>query len=939
VDPRDSKVVYVAAEGPLWGSGGDRGLYKTADGGKTWKAVLTISENTGVVDVALDPSNPDIVYASAYQRRRHVFTLIDGGPESAIYKSTDAGATWNKLKSGLPTVDMGRIGLAVSPADPNVVYATVEAADGKGGIFRSSDKGATWERRNEFDSGAMYYARVVPDPKNVDRIFVMSVQLRESLDGGKTLRTVNEVNHHGDNHALWIDPENTQHWLLGSDGGMYSTFDDAKSWQFKANLPTVQFYDVAVDNATPFYNVCGGTQDNFSWCGPARTRNVNGILNSDWFVTTGGDGFRSQVDPVDPNTIYAESQYGVLVRHDKPTGQELVLQPLEGKGEPALRWNWDSPIIISPHSHTRLYFAANKLFRSDDRGDTWKAISGDLTRQMDRNNLPVMGKVWGPDAVAKNQSTSFYGNIVALAESPKKEGLIYVGTDDGLIQVTSDGGANWTKYEKFSGVPEMTYVSRLTASSHDAGTVFAAFDNHKNEDFKPYLLKSVDAGKTWTSIAGDLPESGPVLAFAEDTVNANLLFAGTETGVFFTIDGGAHWVRLKGGLPTISVRDMVIQGREGDLVIATFGRGFYVLDDITPLRQMKAESTEQASAMFPVKDALMYVERHPLGGPKKGFQGDGFYAADNPPYGALFTAYLKEQFKTKKEKRQDAEKDAAKKNQASPYPTNDELRAEAEEAKPEVYFVVYDESGAAIRRVEGSSEAGFQRAAWDLRYSAPQVKKPSGDDGENFPDAADMGPLVLAGSYSVRMFSKVGGAVTELAGPQLFKVTTEGASGMSAADRAAQEEFMRKVTRLYRAVSGALHTAEDVQSRLKAIQEALREAPAAEKQLGAVADSLVQRDREILRALRGDIEIAKRSEPVPSSINDRVNSVMEGERFSLAKPTQSHVDSYNIAATEFADQLGRLRTLVEVDLNKLEKDMEAAGAPWTPGRVPEWSDK
>jgi len=939
VDPRDSKVVYLAAEGPLWGPGGDRGLYKTVDGGKTWKAVLTISENTGVVDVALDPSNPDIVYASAYQRRRHVFTLIDGGPGSAIYKSTDAGATWNKLKSGLPTVDMGRIGLAVSPADPNVVYATVEAADGKGGIFRSNDKGATWERRNEFDSGAMYYARVVPDPKNVDRIFVMSVQLRESLDGGKTLRKVNEVNHHGDNHALWIDPENTQHWLLGSDGGMYSTFDDAKSWQFKANLPTVQFYDVAVDNAIPFYNVCGGTQDNFSWCGPARTRNVNGILNSDWFVTTGGDGFRSQVDPVDPNTIYAESQYGVLVRHDKPTGQELVLQPLEGKGEPALRWNWDSPIIISPHSHTRLYFAANKLLRSDDRGDTWKAISGDLTRQMDRNRLPVMGKVWGPDAVAKNQSTSFYGNIVALAESPKKEGLIYVGTDDGLIQVTSDGGANWTKYEKFSGVPEMTYVSRLTASSHDAGTIFAAFDNHKNEDFKPYLLKSVDAGKTWASIAGDLPESGPVLAFAEDTVNANLLFAGTETGVFFTIDGGAHWVRLKGGLPTISVRDMVIQAREGDLVIATFGRGFYVLDDITPLRQMKAESTEQASAMFPVKDALMYVERHPLGGPKKGFQGDAFYAADNPPYGAVFTAYLKEKFKTKKEKRQDAEKDAAKKNQAAPYPTNDELRAEAEEAKPEVYFVVYDESGAAIRRVEGSSEAGFQRVAWDLRYSAPQVKKPSDDDGENFPDAADMGPLVLAGSYSVRMFSKVGGAVTELAGPQSFKVTTEGASGMSAADRAAQEEFMQKVTRLYRAVSGALHTAEDVQSRLKAIQEALREAPAAEKKLGGVADSLAQRDREILRALRGDIEIAKRSEPVPSSINDRVNSVMEGERFSLAKPTQSHVDSYNIAATEFADQLGRLRTLVEVDLNQLEKDMEAAGAPWTPGRVPEWSDK
>jgi photosystem II stability/assembly factor-like uncharacterized protein len=939
VDPRDSKVVYVAAEGPLWGPGGDRGLYKSIDGGKTWKAVLTISENTGVVDVQLDPSNPDVVYAAAYQRRRHVFTLIDGGPESAIYKSTDAGTTWNKLKSGLPSVDMGRIGLAVSPADSNVVYASIEAADGKGGIFRSQDKGATWEKRNEFDVGAMYYARVVADPKNVDRIFVMNVTLRESLDGGKTLHTINESNHHGDNHAIWIDPDDTRHWLLGSDGGMYETWDNAKSWQFKANLPTVQFYDVAVDNASPFYNVCGGTQDYFSWCGPARTRNLNGIVNSDWFVTTGGDGFHSQVDPADANTIYSESQYGVLVRYEKPTGEELVLQPLEGKGEAPLRWNWDSPLIVSPHSHTRLYFAANKVFRSDDRGDTWKAISGDLTRQIDRNKLPVMGKVWGPDAVAKNQSTSFYGNIVALSESPKKEGLIYVGTDDGLIQVTSDGGGSWTKYETFTGVPEKTYVSRLAASNFDATTVYASFENHKNEDFKPYLLKSTDAGKTWTSIAGDLPESGPLLAFAEDTVNSNLLFAGTETGAFFTIDGGKHWVQLKGGLPTIAVRDMVIQARESDLVIATFGRGFYVLDDITPLRQMKAESTEQAAAMGPVKDALLYVERHPLGGPKKGFQGDAFYAAENPPYGAVFTSYLKEKIKTKKEKRQDAEKEAGKKNQTLPYPTHDELRAEAQEGKPELYFVVYDEGGTPIRRVEGSVDSGFQRGAWNLRYPASRVHEHSGDEADDdFPDSADLGPLVLAGSYSVRMFSKVAGVVTEVAGPQNFKVTTEGSSAMNASDRTAQEEFLRKVGRLYRAVYGAQQTGENVQSRLKTIRESLRETPAVEKQLEAVADGIEQRNREILRALRGDVEIARRSEAVPSSINDRVNSIMDGERFSLAKPTQSHIDSYNIAAGEFAEQLGKLRTLAD-DLGKLEKDMEVAGAPWTPGRVPEWSEK
>ncbi len=941
VDPRDSKVVYVAAAGPLWGPGGDRGLYKTTDAGKTWKAVLTISENTGVNDVVMDPSNPDILYASAYQRRRHVYTLIDGGPESAIYKSTDAGATWNKVTAGLPSVDMGRIGLAVSPADPNVVYAAVEAADGKGGIFRSSDKGANWERRNEFDSGAMYYARIVPDPKNVDRIFIMNVELRESSDGGKTLHKVNEVNHHGDNHAMWIDPDDTKHWLLGSDGGMYETWDDAKSWQFKANLPTMQFYDLALDNALPFYNVCGGTQDYFSWCGPTRTRNVNGIVNSDWFVTTGGDGFRSAVDPTDPNTIYSESQYGVLIRYDKPTGQELLLQPKEGKGEPPLRWNWDSPVLISPHSHTRLYFAANRLFRSDDRGDTWKAISGDLSRQIDRNKLPVMGKMWGPDAVAKSASTSFYGNIVALSESPKKEGLIYVGTDDGLIQVTNDGGGSWTKYEKFFGVPDMTYVSRLAASSHDVNTVYAAFENHKNEDFKPYLLKSTDAGKTWTSIAGDLPENGPVLAFVEDPVSNNLLFAGTEFGAYFTTDGGAHWVQLKGGLPTVAVRDMAIHPREGDLVIATFGRGFYVLDNIALLRQMKPETVEQAAAMYPVKEALMYIERHPLGGPHKGFQGDAFFAADNPPYGAVFTAYLKEKIKTKKEKRQQAEKDAGKKNETVSYPSKDELRAEAEEAKPEVYFMIYDDTGAAIRRVEGSTDAGFQRTAWDLRYPAAKVvERHEDEEGDgDFRDATDQGPLVVAGTYSVRMFQNVDGVPTELSGPQSFKVTTEQSASMSPADRTAQEEFLRKVSRLYRAVYGARHTADDVQSRLKQIREALRETPAVDKQLSATADSIQQRNREILRALHGDSEIAKRNEPIPSSIEDRVNTIIEGERFSMQRPTQSDMDSYGIAAGEFADQLSKLRALVDVDLTKLEKDMEAAGAPWTPGRVPEWSEK
>jgi hypothetical protein len=527
---------------------------------------------------------------------------------------------------------------------------------------------------------------------------------------------------------------------------------------------------------------------------------------------------------------------------------------------------------------------------------------------------------------------------VALAESPKKEGLIFVGTDDGLIQITGDGGQSWTKYEKFPGVPDTTYVSRLAASQHDVSTVYAGFDNHKNEDFKPYLLKSIDAGKTWRSITGDLPENGPVLAFVEDTVNPKLLFAGTEFGAFFTIDGGQHWVRLKGGLPTIAVRDMVLQTREGDLVIATFGRGFYVLDDISPLRQIKPEMVEQAAALFPLKDSLLYVERHPLGGPKKGFQGDAFYTGDNPPYGAVFTAYLKEKLKTRKEKRQDAEKEAAKKNQTLPYPANDELRAEAEEAKPELYFMIYDDSGAAIRRVNGSTDEGFQRVAWDLRYPAPSVHE-NPEEGEDFPRAGSLGPLVLPGNYSVRLFQKVNGTVTELGGARSFKVVAEGSSSLSAEDREAQEEFQRKVARLYRAVSGAIHAAEDLEARLKAIRTALHEAPVIEKELGVTADTLEQRNREILRVLRGDQELVKRNEPVPSSINDRVNSIMEGERFALTKPTQTHLDAYNIAAGEFTEALAKLHTLVAVDVAKLDKDMEAAGAPWTPGRVPEWSEK
>ena len=939
IDPRNSDSVYVAAQGPLWGPGGDRGLFKTTDGGKTWKNILSISENTGVTDVVIDPNTPDTVYAASYQRRRHVWTLINGGPESAIHKSTDAGATWNKLRTGLPNVEMGRIGLAISPVDTNIVYATVEAADGRGGIFRSSDRGGSWERRNPFDAGAMYYGQITADPKEVDRIYVMNVFLMVSDDGGRTLRRLGEKSKHVDNHVIWIDPDNTRHYLVGCDGGVYESYDRGSNWQFKSNMPIGQFYDVTVDNSMPFYNVYGGMQDNYSVGGPARTRSASGIVNSDWFVTHGGDGFRTQVDPEDPNTLYAELQYGSIVRVDKRTGERMGIQPGEARGEPGLRFNWDSPFIISPHSHTRLYFAANRLYRSDDRGDTWKLLSGELSRGLDRNKLPVMGKIWGPDAVAKHTSTDPFGNSSALAESPKKEGLIYVGTDDGLIQVTEDGGKNWRKIESFPGVPDMTYVSRIAASQHDADTVYAAFENHKRSDFAPYLLKSTDRGKSWTSIKSNLPANGPVLAIAEDHVNPNLLFIGTEFGVFFTIDGGQKWIQLKGGMPVISVRDLAIQKRENDLVVGTFGRSIYILDNYTPLRLLKPEMLNQEAAMFPVKDAMMYIQSQPLGGRGKSFQGEAYFTAENPAFGATFTYYLKEAPKTKKQKRQDAEKEADRKGAPLPYPALADLSAEEEEEAPGMILTISDATGRIVRRLNAPLTAGMNRVTWDLRYPAPTLAPPRPADGEEDPFAEPPGgPLVMPGKYSVTLAKRVNGVISRLSTPQEFTVYAEGQGAMSAPDRAALVEFQQKVARLQRAVSGAVETANQLRTRLGQIKRALHETPAAEAKLSDDAASLEKRTNEILRSLRGDTALRQRQEILPPSIVERVNTIVSDQRMSTSPPTQTQKDHYAAAAQEFELVLGRLRPLIESDLAKLEKAMEAAGAPWTPGRIPEWKD-
>lgn len=545
VDPTNGNTIYVAAYGPVWKEGGDRGVYKSIDGGANWTCIKSVSQYTGCNDLVMDPRNPKVLYAAFHQRMRKVFTYVGGGPESAVYKTEDGGLSWKKLEGGLPGGDLGRIGIAISSSNPDILYAVVEARDNKGGVFRSNDRGISWEKRNGYAGAGNYYQEITCDPKNENRIFITDSYYRVSDDGGATIRNLGELNKHIDNHAIWIDPQNTNHLMVGTDGGVYESYDFAKTWDFKANLPVTQFYKVATDNALPFYNVHGGTQDNLSLGGPSQSTSGNGIVNSDWFVTSEGDGFESQVDPTNPDLIYAQSQYGGLVRFDRKTGEYKSIRPIERKEDQAYRWNWDSPLLISQHDPSRLYFGANRLFRTDDKGNSWKVISPDLSRQIDRNALEIMGKVQSMDAVAKNQSTDMYGQLTTIAESKFDPNLLYVGTDDGLIQYTKDGGSSWNKIDNISGAPQQSYVNQIITSLHDKNVVYVCFNHHRYGDFKPYLFKSTDGGSSWKSISSNLPEKGTVYSIAEDHIDAGLLFVGTEFGLFFSNNGGENWIALK----------------------------------------------------------------------------------------------------------------------------------------------------------------------------------------------------------------------------------------------------------------------------------------------------------------------------------------------------------------------------------------------------------
>jgi photosystem II stability/assembly factor-like uncharacterized protein len=931
VHPKDGNIVYVAAQGPLWKSGGDRGLYKTTDGGKTWNRILHISEETGINEVHLDPSNPEILYASAYQRRRHTWTLIDGGPESGLHKSIDGGATWKALNRGLPGGDKGRIGLAISPLNPEIVYAIVEAADGQSGFYRSANRGENWEKQSGYlSSSPQYYQEIVACPHKFDRIYSLDTLLMVSEDGGKNFAPLGEADKHVDNHALIIDPADERHLIVGCDGGVYETWDRGKTYDFKANLPITQFYKIGLSREKPFYYVYGGTQDNATQGAPTRTVNRHGIRNSDWFITTFGDGFDSAVDPNDPDTIYSQSQYGGLVRYNRKTGEEIDIQPQADKGGPPLRFNWDSALLISPHNSKRLYFAAQLLFRSDDRGDSWTAVSPDLTRQIDRNKLKVMGRIWGLDAVAKNASTSFYGNITAVDESPLVQGLLYAGTDDGLVQISEDGGQNWTKVESFKNldVPEFAYVSDIKASLHDSNTVYVCVNNHQRGDFRPFVVKSVDRGKTWVSIRGDLPERGSSYTIEQDHVNPKLLFVGTEFGCFCTLDEGEKWLQLKGGLPPIAIRDIEIQREENDVVLGSFGRGIFVLDNYSPLRELSQGLIDQPAKLFPVKKGEMFIQSAPLaGGGSRAFQGANFYTAPNPAYGVTFTVYLKESLKTKRQVRKENEAKLARAKQDTPYPAWDDLRAEEAEDPPRILLTIRDANNQVVNSLDASPSSGVQRLTWDYRY--PAIGSSRGRGG--------VGPLALPGKYTVAVTQLAGGETKELVAPTEFEIEPLAWASLEQPNRQAILEFCRQAARLQNAVIAANQIMSEVDERLSTVQQTIKSHPQLDRGLAEEARQLQLRLTKIRQRFDGDALVGRYNEPVYPGLNSRLQGMVLASFSASTGPTGTHRKLYDIASQEFDEAVVELRQLVDADLAGLHQKLDAAQAPWTPGRkIPDW---
>jgi len=763
VSPKDSNTVFVASQGPLWSPGGERGLYKTDNGGKTWKNVLNINKWTGVTDIAIDHANPNILYAATWQRHRNVASYMGGGPGTSIYKSTDHGNTWSEIKNGLPSTNLGKIGLALSPFDSSILYAAVETDRRNGAVYKTTNSGGSWKKMSDTVSGATgphYYQELVASPHVFDKIYLMDTKVQVSENGGKDFYVMNESDKHVDNHSLTFKLSDPNYLLIGTDGGVYESFDDTKSWKFVANLPLTQFYKLAVDDAYPFYNIFGGTQDNNTQGGPSRTFKSSGITNSDWFVLLGGDGHQPATEPGNPNIVYAQSQQGNIHRIDRTNGEATFIKPQNDLNEDYERFNWDSPILVSSHDPKTIFFGSQRVWVSNNRGDDWKAISGDLTLDQERFSLPIMGKVQSWDNPWDVYAMSTYNTITSLSQSPIDENIIYAGTDDGIIQYTKDYGQTWTKVsvEKLPGVPKGSFVNDIKADLFDPNTVYVLLDNHKFGDYKPYVYKSTDGGKSWKDIGDGIPDGFLCWRLVQDHVDKNLMFLGTEYGVYVSVNGGTKWVKFSSGLPTISIRDLAIQKRENDLVAATFGRGFYVLDDYSSLRFMSSNSLKN-NLVFTPRKALQYS---PIRSGSSS-QGSNTYYAKNPDYGAIFTFYLTDEISTNKQIRKKREKDLEKSNSDIPFPGWNELDKELNQNSPRTVIEIYDTNNVFIDRFSVPYKKGFNRVSWDLSKNL-NLNVNSGSSRSYSPSIR-----VSPGKYSFNVYTSFDGQVNKI-GSKFFDV-------------------------------------------------------------------------------------------------------------------------------------------------------------------------
>ncbi len=935
VHPRNPQVVWVAAQGPLWSKGGDRGVFKTRDGGKTWNKVLGDEGWTGATDILIDPRNPDVLYAATWQRNRSVAAYIGGGPGSGIHRSTDGGESWEKLANGLPSGDMGKIGLAISPQKPDVIYAAIELERRKGGLWKSTDRGASWTKQSDAVAGGTgphYYQELYASPHVFDKIYLVDVLIQVSDDGGKTFRRMNEQHKHVDNHAIAFKSNEPDYLLVGNDGGLYESFDAGNSWKYIANLPVTQFYKVAVDDDVPFYNIYGGTQDNNTQGGPSRTDNVHGISNSDWFVTLFGDGHQPATEPGNPDILYSQWQQGNLTRFDRRTGEMVYVKPQPGAGDSIERFNWDAPILVSPHRPSRLYFASQRLWRSDDRGDSWTVISGDLTTGQERIRQKLMDRQWSWDAAWDLYAMSDYSTITSLSESPVKEGLIWAGTDDGLIQITQDGGTNWKAIpiKSLPGVPETAFVNDIKADRYDASTAFVVLDNHKNGDFMPYVLKTTDLGKTWKSIRANLPDRTITWRIVQDHIVKELMFLATEFGIYTTLDGGSSWIQLKGGLPVISFRDLAIQQRENDLVAASFGRGFYVLDDYTPLRVLATKGLKDKPVLFPVKDAWWYIQRQLLGDDRKATQGDNWFVADNPPFGAVFTVYIDSALKTPEKIRKEIEAPLIKEAKDVPFPGWDALEAERMYAEPLWYLVITDQKDEFVNKVAVANNAGLQRVTWDLRKpSSSAIWRDQGDWNPG-------GPMVIPGVYTARLYSEVNGEARQVAEPQRFEVKQLRNGTLQASshdDLAAYWEETEQLSGLLSAASAGLADAKQRVQMMAAATKRMHTAPAG---LKSSVHNLQQELSLLESKMYGNQSKQQVGEAGSPTVYERLQAVKMGSYRSTYGPTPNLVEQLKIAQKQFGELRLQLEQIRGVTIPNLEAQLKEAGAPYMQGQsIPE----